>query len=132
MNAPFPHPSPEDRAYAAAIAAVEASARTTAERIVEFRRRDHEAAVRILLTQRWRITRALYPGRNPIMWPIRGKAATDVLAEACRMIKAATANRDRGHWTFAVDPSRLARLLEAQDALLAIIMGDEPDEKEAA
>lgn len=144
MNAPFPQPvvcrevgldarTAADRAHDAAIAIVEAGARVTAARIADFRRRDHDAAVRLLLMQRWRITRTVYPGRNPAMWPIAGKPATEVLADCARMIASAKANRDRGHWTFTVDPSRLARLLEAEDALLAVVMGDDdPDEGEAA
>lgn len=121
-----------DRAHAAAIAIVEAGARQTAETIVALRRRDHEAAVRTLLMQRWRITRALYPGRNPAMWPIEGRQATECLADACRMIRVIEAQRAAGRWTFSVDPSRLARLQEAEDALILIITGDEPDEEEAA
>ena len=141
MNAMFPPPAVvrdlgltdlqrNQRAHAAALAIVEAGARETAQTIIALRRRDVEEGAKIMLAQRWRITKVLYPGRNPAMWPIPGKPATDCLADCARMIAAQEANRAAGHWTF--DGARLVALQQAEAALLAIIMGGEPDAPRAA
>jgi hypothetical protein len=124
-----------DRAHAAALAIIEASASSAAVSLAAVRRGDHEAGVALMLRQRHRITATLYPGRNPAMWPIMGKPATECLADACRMIKATEAQRDAPggpRWTFTVDPGRLRLLRHAEAALLAIVTGDEPDGQEAA
>lgn len=141
MNAPFPPPSvsrafghtdAQRRAHARALALaiVYAGARNTAARIVDIRQREHDANVARMVAQPWRITRALFPGRNPAMWPIAGKPATECLADASRMIASQEANRNRGHWTY--EPERLRALRQAEAALVLMITGDEPDQPEAA
>lgn len=123
MNAPFLAP----RGPAAVFRLDEAS----------LRRRASEAARKIvalgaerMARSPWRITRAVYP-LAPALWPVPGKAATDVLADCARMIKAQEAQGRAGRWTF--DANRLVALRQAEDALLAVIMGDDaPDAPEAA
>lgn len=147
MNRPlFPPPSVardfghaddqrRDRAHALALAIVREAAAEAAGNLVALRQRDHEAGVALMLRQPHRITAVLYPASNPHMWPIMGRPATECLSDACRMIRALEAQRDAPggpRWTFTVDPNRLRMLRRAEDALVRIIMGDEPDGREAA
>lgn len=121
------------RAHAAALAIVEAGARETAQTIIALRRRDVEEGAQIMLLpgQQWRITKALYPGRNPALWPIAGMPATECLSDCARMIAAQEAQRDAGLWAY--DAARLVTLRQAEAALLSIITGDDaPNAPEAA
>lgn len=115
------------RANAAALAIVEAAAASAAGKIVALRR----SGGPIMAREPWRITRAVYPLR-PTVWPIPGKPATDVLADCARMTRALDRQRDAvpPRWTY--DANLHVALRQAEDALLAIIMGDAPEPKEAA
>ena len=139
MSAPFPHPTDPEIASRCQRAVDTARGPATVFHLDEasLRRKAADAARKIvalgaerMAREPWRIVRAVYPFA-PTVWPMRGKAATDVLADCARMIAAQEAQGRAGRWTF--DADRLVALRQAEDALLAIITGaDEPDQPEAA
>lgn len=136
MNAParfFGHDSFAmlRRADEAALAIVEAGARETAANIVAMRRRDDARDAMIMARQPWRITRVVYGGFAPAVWPAGGRTASDVLCDCCRLIATQERQRLADRWTY--DPAWVRQLQVAEAALLAIITGDvEPDQPEAA
>jgi len=142
MNRPlFPPPSVardfghtddqrRDRAHALALAIVRESAAEASEKIVAIRRREHEAGVDRMVAQPWRITRIVYGGFAPSVWPAGAKTAVEVLADCCRLIRTQERQRDLDRWTY--DGAWVRDLRMAEDALVRIIMGAEPDGQEAA
>jgi hypothetical protein len=122
MNAPFPSSLGAAALFHLDEAALRRRAAESARRIIAL-------GARRMVREPWRIVRAVYP-HAPAIWPMRGRPATVVLADCARMIAAQEAQGRADRWTY--DPNRLIALRQAEDALLAIIMGDAPDEPEAA
>lgn len=126
MNAPFATPSEDadlalsamqrrSPAWDAALAMIQVRSAETMRRVVE-----SETAQ--MVSQPWRITRAVYGWQAMSTWPPEpGMVATDVLAECARLIAGEVARQ--GHWTF--DFNRLIALRQAEQALLAIITSEE-------
>lgn len=74
-----------------------------------------------------RIARAVYSDSH--MFP-PSKPLTEMLADCCRNLRAAEARCAAGHWTASLD--RLRALRMAEDALLALIVGEPVTEQNLA
>lgn len=127
MNAPFATPAEDalialsamqrrSPAWDATIARMQVRSAETMRRVVE-----SETAQ--MVSQPWRITRAVYGWQAMCAWPpAPGMVATDVLAECARLIVGEEARGRAGHWTH--DMNRLIALRQAEAALLAIITSE--------
>lgn len=87
----------------------------------------HETAVRRMLSERWRITAAIWPS-TPWTWPpVNGASPVEMLTE-CRMLirgEASRLNHEPGSGFGAApgDPVRLRTPEAAEAALIEIVAG---------
>lgn len=89
--------------------------------------RIHAAGVAAAIDVPDRIARAVYSDSH--MFP-PSKSLTEMLADCSRNLRAAEARCAAGHWTASLD--RLQALRMAEDALLALIVGEPVATRRAA
>lgn len=108
---PTPSRSPRRDVIGEMLAEINRTTAKTTERVIQ-------TGAERMLSQRWRITKAIYYGRNG--WPLRDKPLKTMLADCRERI---VLERERAsHWSH--DFNRLIELRQAERALLVMLEGD--------
>lgn len=98
--------------FRASVDLIRAQAELTARRV-------DDAAIALMVSEPWRISRAVYPWK-PAAWPVEDRSTDDVLAD-CRSYIAACRAIGKNPW--AGDMNRLAALRLAEAALVQLSDG---------